>query len=303
MDILSQRIHGFGMDWLQLDSGQLDVELRQIGYPSVLLSRFRCNRKFHQRGAPPKGMRSFAILSPQSPPVRWGRDDSDRERLVVFPTEEDYRFVSQPGFAGDTVSINEEVLRSTADFLEFDLKKKMPHGQGFIDVDPDAVARFRRLLTSIHAMPNPETGPRGARNRELEIASTLLQMIDQRKPRVESAPTAQKRRMAIDRSLAFIEQNARMSPRIEDICHATGTSWRTLDYAFREEFGMTPKQYLDAGRLIGVRRELMRTSPETPIGKVSKSWGFSHPGWFATAYRRKFGESPSETPRGSISGR
>ena len=296
-DVLSQYVRGFGLDWLQLDSGPLDVAVQQIGYPSVLLSRFRFNRKFHQRGAPPPGMLTFAILSPQSPPVRWGRHDSGRGRMVVFPTEEDYQFVSRPGFAGDTISISKEVLQGAADLLEYDLKTTMPHGQGFIDVDPDAAARVRRLLTSIHSIPDSEPGSRGTLDREFEVASALLQMIGRRRTHVEFRVTPRKRRSALERALAFIDQHAQQSPLIEDMCHAAGTSWRTLDYAFREEFDMTPKQYLDARRLIGVRRDLVRTSPETPVSEVSKRWGFTHQSWFSDAYKNKFGELPSATRR------
>ena len=130
------------------------------------------------------------------------------------------------------------------------------------------------------------------------ITSALLQMTDRRRTHVEFRVTPRKRRLGLERALAFIEQYAQLSPPIQDMCLAAGTSWRTLDYAFREEFDMTPKQYLDARRLNGVRRDLRQAPPETPVREVSKRWGFSHQSWFAVAYKRKFGELPSTTLQG-----
>ncbi len=72
-------------------------------------------------------------------------------------------------------------------------------------------------------------------------------------------------------------------------------SWRTLDYAFREVFGVTPKQYLQATRLDCVRKELCRNGPAVKITEVAAEWSFWHMGKFAADYRRQFGELPSET--------
>ena len=81
------------------------------------------------------------------------------------------------------------------------------------------------------------------------------------------------------------------------MCQAAGVSWRTQDYAFRECFGVTPKAYLTALRLDGVRRELVPTDPPVKIADVANRWGFWHLGQFAADYRRQFGELPSETLR------
>lgn len=79
------------------------------------------------------------------------------------------------------------------------------------------------------------------------------------------------------------------------MCAAADVSWRTLNYAFRELIGVTPKQYLQATRLDGVRRELHRRGTRAMITDIANHWGFWHMGQFAADYRRQFGELPSET--------
>jgi len=82
------------------------------------------------------------------------------------------------------------------------------------------------------------------------------------------------------------------------LCGATGASTRTLQRAFLERFGVSPKAYLMALRLNGLREELRRRSPDaTRVGDVADHWGFIHKGALAADYSRLFGELPSETLR------
>ena len=58
---------------------------------------------------------------------------------------------------------------------------------------------------------------------------------------------------------------------------------------------MTPKEYLQAARLDGVRKELQRKGASAKIADVATRREFWHMGQFAADYRRQFGELPSET--------
>ncbi len=99
----------------------------------------------------------------------------------------------------------------------------------------------------------------------------------------------------------YIDAHAADAPAIQDVCRAVGVSWRALDYAFREVFDVTPKQYLQATRLQGARRELYQGGPASTVTDIANNWGFWHIGKFAADYKRHFGELPSETlnPKGS----
>jgi AraC-like DNA-binding protein len=83
---------------------------------------------------------------------------------------------------------------------------------------------------------------------------------------------------------------------VGDLCRETGASERTLEYAFREHFGVTPKAYLQAVRLHQVRGELRAANPAfARVSDVANRWGFWHMGQFAADYRKMFGELPSQT--------
>ena len=83
---------------------------------------------------------------------------------------------------------------------------------------------------------------------------------------------------------------------VMELCQQTGVSERTLEYAFQERFGVSPKRYLMMYRFHGVRRALRQSDPSaTKIADVANTWGFWHMGQFAADYRKLFSELPSQT--------
>ena len=76
-----------------------------------------------------------------------------------------------------------------------------------------------------------------------------------------------------------------------------GCSRRTLYSAFERSRGYTPMQFLAETRLRSAQEALQDPSPGDTVTSIAFARGFTHSGRFAAAYRRRFGESPSETLR------
>ena len=101
----------------------------------------------------------------------------------------------------------------------------------------------------------------------------------------------------VNRAVEIARNRANVVHSVGELAKLTGVSERTLRRGFHERFDTSPKAYLQAQRLIGVRRELRGTGPEVPINDIANAWGFWHMGQFAADYRRQFGELPSQTLR------
>ena len=87
------------------------------------------------------------------------------------------------------------------------------------------------------------------------------------------------------------------------MCEVGGVGERTLQYALRERFGLTPAAFLKMRRLAEVRGRLLRPGiGDLTVGETAASLGFWHVGQFAADYRRAFGETPSQTLRRSRGG-
>lgn len=82
-----------------------------------------------------------------------------------------------------------------------------------------------------------------------------------------------------------------------DMADAAGVSVRRLQEGFREYVGMSPREYLNDVRLVRVNGELSDPGAVISVTDVAMKWGFTHAGRFAASYRRKYGESPSDTLR------
>jgi AraC family ethanolamine operon transcriptional activator len=299
-DELSDAVHGFGLDWTQLDRGELKASIQQTTTRAVLCSRFRFSRKFHQRGTTPPGVRTVGFVGRQSPEVRWRRGVGTHGHFVVFPTDAEFEFVSEPGFHGDTVSFSEERIRSVAEALEVaDPLDHLPDGQDIVASDPQLINRTRTRLTRLHAAVAEDgttwTDPSSRSELEFETLAVLATAFTAIETERFWAPEPTLRSRALSAALDFIRAHADDSPTIEEICRASGAGLRTLEYAFRDRFDVTPKQYLRAMRLKRVRKDLLRAAPDRPVSEVAAHRGFWHMGQFAADYRRQFGELPSET--------
>jgi AraC-like DNA-binding protein len=100
----------------------------------------------------------------------------------------------------------------------------------------------------------------------------------------------------VRRAIDFIEAHLTSPITIADIVAATGVPGRTLFKHFRDYKGVSPIRYLRNARFQSVRDALSKAQPEqSSVTGIAASWGFVHPGRFSVEYRRRFGESPSET--------
>ncbi|MGD2020355.1 MAG: helix-turn-helix domain-containing protein [Thiohalocapsa sp.] len=84
--------------------------------------------------------------------------------------------------------------------------------------------------------------------------------------------------------------------RIPPLCRAIGVAQRTLEQAFRDQLGISPRRYLTILRLHAARDALLRGA-DVDIAGLAARCGMHHPGRFASEYRALFGESPSATDR------
>lgn len=87
---------------------------------------------------------------------------------------------------------------------------------------------------------------------------------------------------------------------LEELAKATGVSSRSLQYGFKKAHGITPMQYLKDVRLERVRNELLRGDTDSSVTPVAMACGFKQLGWFASQYKEKYGETPSETLRRAV---
>ena len=98
-------------------------------------------------------------------------------------------------------------------------------------------------------------------------------------------------RRALDAMRADLGHNWRLT----ELAAIAGTSGRTLQRQFLTFVGKTPRAVLREIGLECARRELLQGAPGVTIMDVALRCGFPHCGRFSIAYRRRYGETPSQT--------
>jgi transcriptional regulator GlxA family with amidase domain len=115
---------------------------------------------------------------------------------------------------------------------------------------------------------------------------------------VESRARRLPRLELVSRVTRFLGDNLGEPVTIAELSRIAGVSERTLRAAFRDAFGLSPKQYTIVQRLRAVRDALLAADPKTTtVTDVAMAYGFFELGRFAGRYRLAFGESPSATLR------
>jgi AraC-like DNA-binding protein/tetratricopeptide (TPR) repeat protein len=99
----------------------------------------------------------------------------------------------------------------------------------------------------------------------------------------------------VKRALAAVRTDVGREWSLADLAAIAGVSPRTLQRQFKVFLGETPGATLRDIRFEYARRELLQGLSSTKVAGVALDSGFTHLGRFSTEYRRRYGETPSQT--------
>lgn len=101
----------------------------------------------------------------------------------------------------------------------------------------------------------------------------------------------------VRRAEEFMRAHCAEPIRIAQVAAAAGCSVRTLEAVFRQFRGSTPLGTLQGIRLEQVRQELRLDGAGATVAAVARRYGFTNASRFGAAFRRRFGEAPSDVVR------
>jgi AraC family ethanolamine operon transcriptional activator len=130
-----------------------------------------------------------------------------------------------------------------------------------------------------------------------ELVSYLSLIASELEP-IFAKVASSARQMGMHHALEYLRHNRETRVSVADLYEVANISERSLQYAFREAFDVTPLAFMKRRRLHFARQQLLIARPrETSVSKVATDLGFYELGRFASDYRKVFGEFPSETLR------
>jgi AraC family ethanolamine operon transcriptional activator len=285
---------------LQLAAGELHVLARFVQVPGVAVRWLHTDRSIQARGRPRGAQFVFTPITQANEGWRFcGRLLRDGDIRIVRPGE-DLDEIYSTNSEGLSIVVNEDLLRRA---LASDVRGQ---GLGAVLGHPafrPTAAAFRNFVLRLDRLSRLWMDNPGRLSQE-ELAARVRNGYVEEVAAVLQHDT---RDSDLDRLNCVRQDVARDAERIMDchlnlslttvqLCRELTISRRTLFYAFRDTFGMSPMAYYKIKRLNAVRRELKQADPvKTMVREVSRNWGFRHQGQFARDYTRQFGERPLET--------
>ena len=101
----------------------------------------------------------------------------------------------------------------------------------------------------------------------------------------------------LKRARDYIHAHAASPITLETLVGYSGCSYRTLQIAFNDAYGMSPMGYVKHVRLSFAHDDLLHAADGVTVRDVALKWGFTHLGWFSKKYLEQFGILPSQTLR------
>jgi len=296
---LTETARAWDLEFSQLDRGDFDGKLAQFGNERLNLSYARFNRHLFQKGAPPQGLRTFVIPADSAQRFLWRRKEITGAHVPVFPTDGELDAVSWSGFQVFTLSFSEEMLAETIERLELPTLQNLFAKSEVCAPHPDSLHLVRNSLQKFfrHLMTSSPKGNTSLHQDDFgqDLCAQLLKgLVSSRAG--SSIPSPLLRHKTLKRVEDYLSAFPAIPHTVRELCRVAQASERTLEYAFLERFGVSPKAYLQRLRLNGVRKAL-RNADSTAISvtTLASGWGFWHMGQFAKDYKRLFAELPSET--------
>ena len=298
-DELTETARAWDLEFSQLDRGDFNGELAQFGNERLNLSYARFNRHLFQKGAPPRGFRTFVIPADRAQRFLWRRKEITSAHVPVFPTGGELDAVSWLGFQVFTLSFSEEMLADAIERQELTRLHMFLGNREVCTPQPESLHLVRHSLQCFfrHLMATSPKGNTSLHQDDFgqDLCAQLLKGFASSRAG-SSSPSPLLRHKTLKRVEDYLSAFPTIPHTVRELCRVAQASERTLEYAFLERFGVSPKTYLQAFRLNGMRKALRVADPASEsVTALATRWGFWHMGQLAKDYKRLFAESPSET--------
>ena len=307
-EVFAEASRDYDLDVKQIDCGAFSTYLQEIQCGPGVITRFSITRRVDVNGNPPPGVWTFGIPTLNCQPFVWRGKQSAGNTIQIYNPSTDLALITHPEFEAIDVSISEQGFDDLNQLWGLPDLSAMTANKEMLNCHPATMHRLRNAHKSIcrTAENNPQCFDKGfhqssSQSKQLQnrikhqVPYLLAQaLMSAEAPGIKA--TAITRDRAVTTAIDYIQSLRCKDVSTEMICRETGINIRTLQRAFLERYGITPKAYLQSQRLNKAYKVLLDSDPKTTkIKDVALGQGYWHMSQFAADYRRQFGELPSRT--------
>jgi AraC family ethanolamine operon transcriptional activator len=286
-DRVRHDVRNWDLDFRLFGSSGFRGHIRQLASPTVIvgLAKFRC--RLQQLGSTPAGYRTFGIPDESCGEFWWRGYQVTNHNLLMFAEDNVLDSASSARFAIYAVSIHRNEVERLATTLGV-----TPPPATAIVLHPTANLMAELRLAARLAVFEARSHNRATAANAL--AEKLICATSHEETLVSSSP--RQRDLAIRRVIDFLHEPYLPSVRLPELCAIAHVSERTLQYAFKERYGVSPYKFAMQWRLNSARRDLLASHPgDKTVAQIARQHGFDNPSLFTDCYKELFAELPSMT--------
>ena len=292
-DQYQEAARGWELDLRLLSKNDFSADLSMFSSKTFLLTRTKLFGKIDQFGLTPKGFRSLVVPVNYNNEYVWLHKRVSGKDLLIFPKDGTLDAVSYSDFDNYIISINEDILFQVIDQLDYKNCKKLFNG------DEQVLHITKEFSLSFHLLADNFLNSEITDNKwvalmENNMIHFLLKYIEESNENTIQIPKRRKD-IALRKAVDIINNTECELISIPELCGLVGVSERTLLYAFKNKFQISPSDYIKSVRLNKVRRDLFQLKDQnTSISSIAGKYHFWHMGQFAQDFNKQFGVLPSD---------
>jgi AraC family ethanolamine operon transcriptional activator len=297
----SSILSGYDLNIHQIDRGSFSAVLQQIQSGAIFVNRFTTTRRLEVFGNPPPGVLTFGIPTEDCLPFFWRGKSSDGNSIQIYKKTTELEMYTHPFFEAIDISMSEEKFVWLTEQYGYPELIKTINRQEMIACGAAMLRPLRRILKNLcHSISQrPETlqSPIVQNIIQHEVPYFLIHtLVTDKMKEVKASKIS--RHLALKTVVNYLHETPNDKISLSEICTENDINVRTMQRAFQEHYGVTPKQYTQALRFNNVYKTLYKKdATKTQVSSIASQHGFWHMGQFAKDYKRHFGVLPSETLR------
>ena len=299
-NIYSQTVIGWNLDYNILSQKDFRADLNMYIDESFGLSRIQLKGKLVHSGVAPIGYRSFVIPIEYEQKFIWFNKGSGGNELLIFPRNCELSAVTFNNFDVFVFSIENKLLQDKIKELDcFKCKSSFTENENTLILSKEFAREFyvlaNNFLTNhIKTEDISQVDIEQNTNLKNQIIDKLIDYIDFTKSTKTKVNKTRKEIALVD-AVNIINNNSETLFSVKELSSLTNVSERTLLYAFKEKFNITPCEYIKVFRLNKVKNELFALKNQNvKISTVAGKYQFWHMGQFAKDFKKHFGYLPSK---------
>jgi AraC-like DNA-binding protein len=292
-------------DAVQLQARSFQARRVTVDLGDVNVVFHATNHRVRTRTASHLGLLAYVVFGPQTVGTVNGVQVR-ADLMLAVPAQTETGFVSEAGWESVAFLVTPHVLESHLAARQRLDELRLPQRVEPLRADAPVVRQLfdlgKRVAEAAALDPAQfDDSPVERAAAQVEVIETLLAAL-----RASSGPslarsdlTRQTQSVIVKAAEEYALSKIGQRIYVSDLCKATSTSERALEYAFKTVMGLSPVQFLSRLRLHRVREALLQAPPggAATVSTIALDWGFWHFGEFARAYKDLFDELPSDTLR------